>query len=176
MILERAGPKPSRKRTLSTRWGHGGYRALGSLLHLDLVAVFTGSCCQSKYATCLGWRAAGVLPTSTSENRNQASLKPSERVMVNRRVTCRGEVKSVYFTPGSEMLCTVPGGDTKKVSEVRDCLGTVWAPCNGAKHHGGIAQVAAAKSPSGFNNDGQSRSEEALAFLSIRPHVYVVQC
>ena len=124
MILERAGPKPSRKRTLSTRWGHGGYRALGSLLHLDLVAVFTGSCCQSKYATCLGWRAAGVLPTSTSENRNQASLKPSERVMVNRRVTCRGEVKSVYFTPGSEMLCTVPGGGTKKVSEVRHCLGS----------------------------------------------------
>ena len=35
---------------------------------------------QPEYTTCLGWRAAVVLPSSPTENRNQASLKPIERV------------------------------------------------------------------------------------------------
>ena len=35
-----------------------------------------------EYTTCLGWMAEVILPTSTTENRNQASLKPTARVII----------------------------------------------------------------------------------------------
>ena len=35
-----------------------------------------------EYFACQGWMAAVVLPTSPTENRNQATLKPTEQVII----------------------------------------------------------------------------------------------